>query len=261
MTGLTVSRRQLHLLSQQTGANDWPFPFRSPQWPWRSGEERSRAELTARRELEATGLLVPRGPRTWNADPLLGATAVLLGSWTSSVDLVYHAPASTVVAAVYSDGAHGVRVVGADIASNEDLQLDPADPAEPCGALLDTIPDQPAGPARPVRVPAREGALRTDGPTTRRATEDLRIARTLIASGTGMGRIGATVRSAPGAPEHRCLRLVAFVDSSSVHLGGRYELSHSEGYATLAPADRTTLIKAAHRMLADTSIAACVPSP
>jgi hypothetical protein len=71
-----------------------------------------------------------------------------------------------------------------------------------------------------------------------------------------MGRIGATVRSAPGAREHRCPRLVAFVDSSSVHIGGRYELSHSGGYATLAPAGRTTLINAAHRMLADTSVAA-----
>ncbi len=260
MSGLTISRRQLHLLSRQTGANDWAFPFRPPQWPWQSGEERPRAELATRRELESAGLLVPTGDRTWHASPLLGATAVLLGSWTSSADIVYHAPEATIVAAVYSDGAHGVRVVGADIASDEDLQLDPADPAEPFEALLDTVPDRPTGPSRPVRVPAWEGALSIDGPTTRRATEDLRIARTLVASGTGMGRIGATVRSAPGAPEHRCPRLVAFVDSSSVHLGGRYELSHSDGYATLTPVDRTTLIKAAHRMLADTRIAACVPS-
>ena len=256
MTGLTVSRRQLHLLSRQTGANDWSFPFRPPQWPWQSGEALSRAELAVRRELESAGLLVHSGDGTWQADPLLGAAAVLLGSWTRSADLVYHAPEGTVVAAVYSDGAHGVRVAGADIADDGDLRLDPADPAEPFGALLDTVPDRPAGSAAPVRVPAREGALSAEEPTTRRATEDLRTARTLIESGTGMGRIGATVRSAPGAREHRCPRLVAFVDSSSVHIGGRYELSHSGGYATLAPAGRTTLINAAHRMLADTSVAA-----
>ncbi|MDQ3989021.1 MAG: ESX secretion-associated protein EspG [Actinomycetota bacterium] len=256
MTGLTVSRRQLHLLSRQTGANDWSFPFRPPQWPWRSEEQRSRAELAVRRELESAGLLVPSGDGSWQADPLLGAAAVLLGSWTRSADLVYHAPEGAVVAAVFSDGVHGVRVVGADIASDEDLQLDPADPAEPFGALLDTVPARPAGSAAPVRVPARDGAPRIDGPTTRRATEDLRIARTLIDSGVGMGRIGATVRSAPGAREQRCPRLVAFVDSSSVHIGGRYELSHGGGHATLAPASRTTLINAAHRMLVDTSVAA-----
>ncbi|HYZ09183.1 MAG TPA: ESX secretion-associated protein EspG [Pseudonocardiaceae bacterium] len=256
MTGLTVSRRQLHLLSRQTGANDWSFPFRAPQWPWRSAEEQSRAELAVRRELESAGLLVPGGDGTWQADPLLGAAAVLLGSWTRSADLVYHAPEGTVVAAVYSDGTHGVRVVGADIASGEDLRLDLTDPVEPFGALLDTVPDRPAGSSAPVRVPAREGALSADGPTTRRATEDLRIVRTLIESGAGMGRIGASARSAPGAREHRCPRLVAFVDSSSVHVGGRYELSHGGGYATLAPAGRTTLINAAHRMLADTSVAA-----
>jgi len=256
MTGLTVSRRQLHLLSRQTGANGWSFPFRPPQWPWRSGEQRARAELAVRRELESAGLLVPSGDGSWQADPLLGTAAVLLGSWTRSADLVYHAPEGTVVAAVYSDGARGVRVVGADIASDEDLRLDPADPAEPFGALLDTVPERPAGSLAPVRVPARDGALRADGPTTRRATEDLRIVRTLIDSGVVMGRIGTTVRAAPGAREQRCPRLVAFVDSSSVRLGGRYELSHGGGYATLAPAGRTTLIKAAHRMLADTSVAA-----
>lgn len=256
MTGLTVSRRQLHLLSRQTGANDWSFPFRPPQWPWRSAGQRSRSEAAARRELESAGLLVPTGDGTWRADPLLGTAAVLLGSWTRSADLVYHAPEGTVVAAVYSDGVHAVRVAGADIASDEDLRLDPADPAEPFGALLDTVPERPAGSAAPVRVPAREGALGADGPTTRRATEDLRIVRTVVESGTGMGRIGATVRSAPGAREHRCLRLVAFVDSSSIHVSGRYQLSHSGGYATLAPAGRMTLINAAHRMLADTSVAA-----
>lgn len=256
MSGLTVSRRQLHLLSRQTGANDWSFPFRPPQWPWESAEEKLRAEIAVRRELESAGLLVQGPDRTWQADPLLGAAATLLGSWTRSADLVYHGADGTVVAAVYSDGSHAVRIVGADIASEEDLRLDRADPDEPFGALLDVVPDRPAGSSGPVRVPARQGALQADGPITRRATEDLRFARTLTESGTGMGRIGATVRSGPGAPEHRCPRLVAFVDSSSVHIGGRYELSHSGGYATLAPATRTSLINAAHRMLADTSVAA-----
>ncbi|MGH3979268.1 MAG: ESX secretion-associated protein EspG [Pseudonocardiaceae bacterium] len=256
MTGLTVSRRQLHLLSRQTGANDWPFPFRAPQWPWQSEEERLRAELAVRGELESAGLL-QRGPdQTWHADPLLGAAATLLGNWTRSTDLVYHGPKDTVVAAVYSDGRHAVRVVGADIASDEDLRLDRADPEELFGALLATVPDKPAGSSAPVRVPAREGGLRPGRPSTQRATEDLRIARTLTESGTGMGRLGASVRTAPDQPVARCPRLVAFVDSSSVQIGGRYELSHDGGYATLAPASRTSLINSAHRMLADTRVAA-----
>ena len=253
MTAVRVSRHQLHWVSRRRGTVDWPFPFRPPEWPWRSTEERAVAEAAVRRELLDSGLLDDRGA----VDPLLDAAARLLGGWISSVDCVYHCGSSAVVTVVHADAAQAVRITGADFGGSAPLTLSWANPVDPVPALFTALPEHPPGRGAPVRVPAREGALRATGPTTRRAADERQAARVIAESAVGMGRLGATVRPAPGQPETRCTRLVCFLDSGSVQVGGRYELVHDgKGYATLTPASTQSLAAAARRVLADTRVAA-----